>query len=839
MEIFVKGKNRTKDVKSYSLKNNKFHITFNDGKTYSYNPENVEIITSVLDDKLSKNCFEYLKAIADEVGIKDEGNNILSKSYSKIDSVSKDSILSAFLSGKPLQGNLSQKIIPVFPFGFNLSQKKAVDKALHNNLSIIEGPPGTGKTQTILNIIANLVMQNKSIAVVSSNNSATNNIFEKLKKHNVDFISATLGNEENKQKFIAEQKPLPSLLAYEITEIEAVKIKSALQSLSNNLEEILLKKNELAKAQQELENILVEYQHFKEYCQLNDDYTFYLKPINTDTALTLWLCCEKYIYKKPNFFVKIYNKFYRGVKNKQFYSLSGKVMISLAQQSYYNLKIKELGDRALQLQVALKDFNFKAKMAEYSTLSQRLFHNFLAKKYKDTNKDFFKLDDLWQSSKKILQRYPVILSTTYSLSRSLSHKTMYDYVIIDEASQVDLATGTLALCYAKNVVIVGDLKQLPNVVNYNTALATDLIFKKFNLKEEYRYKNHSLLSSMIELFPDSPKTLLVEHYRCHPKIIEFCNQKFYNNQLIVLTDEKSNLSPLVLYKTVKGNHAREDHINQRQIDVIKNEVIPQQKVMASNSVGIVSPYRNQTNALQEAFFNTTIQADTVDKFQGRENEVIILCTVDNKISQFTDNPNRLNVAVSRAINQLIVVINDTELDATNMGDLVNYIKYNNLEVINSEVYSVFDYLYKDYYSKRVEILKKQKRISQYDSENLMLMLINDIIKEDRFNKFGVSAFIPLKMILRDTEKLNEEEKKYTNNMLTHVDFLIFDKLGKTPKLAIEVDGVAYHKKGSTQEKRDNLKNVILEKYNIPLIRLKTNGSGEKEQLVLKLEEALG
>ena len=51
------------------------------------------------------------------------------------------------------------------------------------------------------------------------------------------------------------------------------------------------------------------------------------------------------------------------------------------------------------------------------------------------------------------------------------------------------------------------------------------------------------------------------------------------------------------------------------------------------------------------------KADTVDKFQGRENEVIILSTVDNEISNFTDNSNRLNVAISGAIDQLIVVVN--------------------------------------------------------------------------------------------------------------------------------------------------------------------------------------
>jgi len=342
------------------------------------------------------------------------------------------------------------------------------------------------------------------------------------------------------------------------------------------------------------------------------------------------------------------------------------------------------------------------------------------------------------------------------------------------------------------------------------------------------------LSAVSELFPGAPKTLLREHYRCHPKIIGFCNQKFYNNQLIVLTEGKTDDKPLVVYKTTPGNHARE-RLNQRQIDVIKDEIIPSLK--GYESIGIVSPYRNQTNALQKAFAETGIQADTVNKFQGRENDVVILSTVDNEISEFTDNANRLNVAVSRAIKRLIVVMNGgDEAKDTNVGDLIRYIQYNNFEVIKSEIYSVFDYLYKNYQEKRKNFLRSRWRISEYDSENLMYALIKDVLSADNFMNFDVATHIPLRMIFRDLSKLNNNEKKYAENILTHVDFLIFDKCGKTPRLAIEVDGTAFHKDGSRQSERDNIKNTIFEKYSLPLIRFKTNESNERSRLVSKLNE---
>jgi hypothetical protein len=413
---------------------------------------------------------------------------------------------------------------------------------------------------------------------------------------------------------------------------------------------------------------------------------------------------------------------------------------------------------------------------------------------------------------------------------------MYDYVIIDEASQVDLCTGALALSCARKAVVAGDLKQLPNVVDGKTSVVTDAIFAEFDLPEVYRYKNHSLLSAVTELFPEAPSTLLREHYRCHPKIIEFCNRKFYEGRLLVLTETKSDREPLVVYKTVEGNHER-NHVNQRQIDIIKNEIIPQQNLnITDGSVGIVTPYRNQTNALQRAFANTGIKADTVDKFQGQENDVIILSTVDNAITEFADNANRLNVAVSRAVKQLIVVVSDGDAQTdTNIGDLVRYIEYNNLSIIDSKIYSVFDYLYKGYSERRRQLLVKQKRVSEYDSENLMYALIQSVLKDERFKRFDAAVHVPLKMILRDTDKLSAPEKRYAGNILTHVDFLVFDTIDKAPRLVIEVDGSAFHAADSRQVERDSMKDEILKKYDLPVARFRTDGSNERGRLIAALE----
>jgi very-short-patch-repair endonuclease len=113
----------------------------------------------------------------------------------------------------------------------------------------------------------------------------------------------------------------------------------------------------------------------------------------------------------------------------------------------------------------------------------------------------------------------------------------------------------------------------------------------------------------------------------------------------------------------------------------------------------------------------------------------------------------------------------------------------------------------------------------------MFALINSVLDDERFFGFGVAPRVPLKMIIRDVSKLTALEKQYAMNILTHVDFLIFDKLGRTPRLIVEVDGVSYHKEGTLQSEHDKMKNGILEKYGLRYIRFKTNGSGERQRLV--------
>ena len=291
----------------------------------------------------------------------------------------------------------------------------------------------------------------------------------------------------------------------------------------------------------------------------------------------------------------------------------------------------------------------------------------------------------------------------------------------------------------------------------------------------------------------------------------------------------------MVYRTVPGNHAR-DHINQRQIDVITDEIFLHQGLnSADNSVGIVTPYCNQAEALQKVYAGTTVKADTADKFQGQERSVMIFSTVDNEIGEFASVPNRLNVAVSRAIDQFIVVTDGNDNDSVSpIHELIGYIQYHNNGVIDSEIHSVFDYLYKNYAHSREAVLKKYGRISDVESENLMYRVIRDVLVQDDFSKYEVVSHVPIRMILNDLQKLNARGLLFATNHLTHVDFLIYSKLTHQPILAIEVDGFAYHNTEKQQE-RDQMKNTIRQKDDITIMRFSTVGSSKNKRLTLALK----
>ena len=848
--IFLTGSDGVKREKTgqierieYDAQRKLYRVKFcSSDKTFFYRREKVQFVANALAEKSSAEVLDYLKRIASLSNIaNDGGENILVKTYERLRFVNQDSALTFYLNpGKYAAGHRGEAF-PIFPFGCNGSQFDAVKAALENRLSIIQGPPGTGKTQTILNIIANLVIDGKTVLVVSNNNSAIENVREKLSADDCDlgFCIASLGKVENILDFVSGQTAdYPNGLREWIDpacDNARRRILSEEFAKARRLFEI---RERAAQQRQELSALETEYRHYSNAaCPVPGASDLRLSEISSDDAMNVLLAVQDDLARKGR--IALLHKFqlflWYGIGTWRFWRLESEFVLRFFKEVYYLSRMRELRSALREAEDAEKDSDLGlvcAKSAAY------LKHVVAARYIKRGRRRVFTREDLSRDAKGLYDEYPVVLSTTFSARRCLPYFSpdfIFDYVIMDEASQVDVATGALALSCARNAVIVGDKMQLPNVVATADKAKAQEIFARSGVGAAYDFASHSFLSSVEELLPSAPQTLLREHYRCHPKIINFCNQKFYGGRLLIMTKDHGEKDVIRVFKTNEGNHCR-GHENQRQADVVVQEVMPAIAQNGKKDVGIISPYRDQARLVAGALPH--VQSDTVHKFQGREKEVIVISTTDDHITSFADDPNLLNVAVSRAKSNLYIVMTGNPLSAhSNIGDLVSYIDYNNFTTTQSRVNSVFDYLYGQYTERRMAYIKSFGRVSAYESENLMYCLLQSIVKEEGFDCYGIAFETPMKEILnrRMLSCLSAVERRYALNDLTHIDFLVHNKISKTPVLAIEVDGYKYHRRGTRQAERDKMKDAILAKSGLRLLRFSTVGSGERKAIMSALQ----
>lgn len=786
----------------------------------------------------------------------DAQESFLEGQFVRLRSVESESVLAAYMEKKAVKQYPPSLIPAIYPFQFNLSQKKALELGLTHNMSIIQGPPGTGKTQTILNIIANLAIRlNKTVAVVSNNNTAVQNVRDKLMEKGYGFIAAALGKADNRNSFF---KNLPD---YSVADWECEhpeQIEEEVARIGLKLDRLLELANHRALLDRKIETYRTERKHF-ELHQRDLDYDrleklFYRR--QTPEAIISFLADEYFTEGRALRFLqksKLLFKygFYQFKKLKH----SRLTLISKMQMRFYDVTLEQLEAERVGIQAELEQESFADLIKMHQSLSSDLFKHHLYERYHKTTKFEGNEKNYRDNFEEFIRCFPVMLSTTHSLRSCIPDTFLFDYVIIDEASQVDLLTGALALSCCKNVIIVGDTKQLPQIVDEQIKQK----LQNSDIDEDLDYFKHNILSSIISIYQETvPGTILKEHYRCHPKIIGFCNVQYYENQLIPYTSETDSDVPLRVHYTAKGNHFRKVTIegkkgsfNQREIEAVREEILQELRMehIPYEHIGFTTPYRMQVNEA-EAMLGDEIEIDTVHRYQGREKSIMIMSTVLDQTRfgkqgmRFVENPNLVNVAVSRAQKQFILVT-DHELfrkSRQDVGNLIRYMEYQSLHehVTNSELISVFDLLYSQYSEKLHELHNRLASKSRFKSENIMWTLLEDILEEEAYQSVYFCTQIYLKDIFHHPDRFShfkEAEQRYMRNRASF-DFVLYDKLDKQPLLAIEVDGFASHRNNQAQIDRDKLKNNICHTYPFPLLRLPTTGSDEGRKIREMLDKVL-
>lgn len=243
-------------------------------------------------------------------------------------------------------------------------------------------------------------------------------------------------------------------------------------------------------------------------------------------------------------------------------------------------------------------------------------------------------------TKECIKTANVICTTNTNAASPYLDKVDFDLVLIDEAGQSTEPSCLVAISKAKKVILVGDHKQLPPTI----------------LSQDAKELSISLFERMIQ---NTRFTLLNTQYRMNPLINEFPSDEFYNSEL-KSADSTINNKPHIFSKNVVfiECHGEEKRLgtsiyNEDEIQIVSDLIPKYLKTLDSNDIGIITPYGAQAKKLD----NLGVESKTIDGFQGREKKVIIISLTRSSSMGFLSDFRRLNVALTRAIDELVVIGN--------------------------------------------------------------------------------------------------------------------------------------------------------------------------------------
>lgn len=238
------------------------------GERYSTRPASgVRVVTLADGAPGVSKVLDYWRTVVSGMS----GEDSLRHEYEKLAFVHPESVLSSFLENSPIASG-KEGIAPIFPFRCNLSQRQAVEKALTHSVSVIEGPPGTGKTETILNLIANIVaVQHKTVAIVSFGNAAVDNVRDKLDERGFGHVIANLGRNQKRTEFFAGQEARNAQVTQFLTRTPDRPDLKQLAKLDRRLRELQGAERDLAERREALDAHRLELRHFDNHLDLDQD----------------------------------------------------------------------------------------------------------------------------------------------------------------------------------------------------------------------------------------------------------------------------------------------------------------------------------------------------------------------------------------------------------------------------------------------------------------------------------------------------------------------------------------------------------------------------------------
>lgn len=542
----------------------------------------------------------------------------------------------------------------------NQAQKEAFQRLInHGPVSLLQGPPGTGKTEFIAAFVHYLFEQQNAnnILLVSQSHEAVDTAAERIRRH-----CARLN-----------------------TPIDLVRFSNREGAVSAELRDIF-SSNIIGMQRERLS----------------------AEKIERITALGRAFGLEEaYLKKYAEFFFTI------GVQVKRYHTLQKNYEkdTKILSEEYRLLKDIERDIREKITKTALLKVNEEQDLLEnYNSLVDRLNEEFSVNpsEAKKAEKLIILTDDMLSALSNDRINYDEFLARSKQLvvgtcvGIGQGHigiaDNAYDWVIVDEAARSISSELAIAMQVGKRILLVGDQEQLPPLYSEEHKLA---LARRLGIQKRGEELDQALGSDFARVFESQygrkSSAILKTQYRMAPPIGTLISECFYQGKL---ENGKSDADVPPIYDTLPryfdhtvtwldtaslpnayheqaksgslSNRAEADVIISLLEDLEQDELFMQSDVIkkclkdGSQAIGVICMYGAQKQLIRKRFnekawsenFKQLVKIDSVDSYQGKENRIIILSITryDKKNSVgFLHLPNRINVALSRAMDRLIII----------------------------------------------------------------------------------------------------------------------------------------------------------------------------------------
>lgn len=546
------------------------------------------------------------------------------------------------------------EVLEVLPL--NTEQSISIKKALTNKLTVITGPPGTGKSQVVTNLIVNLVWKGGKGIFSSKNNKAVDVVEKRVNGLTGHPVMLRMGNGQGVDAIVEFLRDLMNYARPQQADVDEYnEIKRIYDDLQSKVSQLAHNKQELIDYRNQLDEIEKKVCDFRLYwteipSSISETEANLFNNLLNDAML-------KYDQAHVNLQPLFIRLFWKLISKSRFEAFNDSITELNQQLSQYNkvLLPSSLSTPKDMLFLSAKQMSEDMKViAKYNELLSKL-RMFLTieaidKQLVDIKKEQAEIaHQLWSQWVKAMgvniphslrlkvsafiseltlnndgamttgqmktfrniesqlkEILPICAITSLSVRKRVPFVSgMYDLLIIDEASQCDIPSILPLLYRCKSAVIIGDPKQLSHITGLTNQQDKNLL-KKYEVGHEFSFNATPLYDYAAAICDPDNIIQLKDHHRCHGDIIEFSNKEFYKGNLRIATNYtrlKSDAKLGVRWINAQGNTCRPHSgsaYNEAEVKVIVAEL---KQLVANNylgSIGVVTPFKAQVEKIKKA-----------------------------------------------------------------------------------------------------------------------------------------------------------------------------------------------------------------------------------------------